>query len=107
MTAAFAVAGTDEPRGFTFGLTLSGYDRRELTAVELGALRELGPAGLRRSRARGAAQVAASWAQLTRLVRPLDDARAVLHHPGHARYRRASAHAVGLSGRRASSPWMV
>ena len=96
MTAAFAVAGPAEAPGLSFGLTLSGYDQRELTAVELGVLGELGAAGVRRSRARGAADRAALWAQLTRLVRPLDDARAMLSHPGHARYRRASAHAAGL-----------
>lgn len=98
MTTAFAAAGHPEgpPAGFTFGLTVSGYDRRELTTLELGALHELGAGGLRRSRARGSAQRAASWAALTRLVRPLDDALAVLHHPEHARYRRARADAAGL-----------
>jgi integrase len=97
MTAvAVAVARPDEPLMFTFGLDLAGYDRREPTASELAVLRELGPTGLRRSRARGAAQRAALWGELTRLAGPLDDARAVLHHAGHARYRRASAHAAGL-----------
>jgi hypothetical protein len=96
MTAAFAVAGSDEAPGFTFGLGLSSFDRRELTALELGTLRELGATGVRRSRARGAVQRVALWAQLTRLVRPLDDARGVLQHPAHARYRRARAHAAGL-----------
>ncbi len=96
MTAAGAAAGPAQPPGSTFELTLSRYDRRELTAGELGALGELGAAGVRRSRARGAAGRTALWAQLTRLVRPLDDARAMLQHPGHARYRRASAHAAGL-----------
>jgi integrase len=98
MTAAVAVAAPapDRRPTFTFGLHLPRYDRRELTSRELGILRELGPVGLRRSRARGAAQHAALWAELARLTRPLDDARALLHHRADARYRRASAHAAGL-----------
>jgi integrase len=96
MSPALAVADSDETPGFTFGLALSSYDRRELTAVELATLGELSATGLRRSRARGAAQRVALWAQLTRLVGPLDDARAVLRHPAQSRYRRASAHAAGL-----------
>jgi integrase len=96
MTAAVAVAAPAGQPAVTFGLRLARYDRRELTSRELAVLRELGPAGLRRSRARGAAQRAALWAELTRLVRPLDDARVLLHHPRHVRYRRASAHAAGL-----------
>lgn len=96
MTVAFASARPDEPQSFTFGLDLSRYDRGELTAEELTVLRELGPGGLRRSRARGAAERAALWAGLARLTQPVDDVRTVLHHPGHARYRRASAHAAGL-----------
>jgi integrase len=82
--------------GFTFGLDLRRYDRSELTGRELAVLRELGPAGLRRSRVRGAAQRGPLWADLSRLTGPLDETRALLHHRQHARCRRASAHAAGL-----------
>ena len=108
MTAAIvrgaAVAETDRT-AFTFGLRADGYDRRaELTKLELDTLLELGPVGLRRSRARGAAQRDVLWDRLALLAEPLDDARAVLHHPAHARYRRASAHAAGLCCSTAPSP---
>jgi hypothetical protein len=95
MTAALAAAVfTRSPS--TSRLRLCGYDMRELTAAEFSALRTLGPLGLRRSRARGATQRAALWAQLIRLVRPIDEARSLLHHRDDARCRRASAHAAGL-----------
>jgi len=86
-----------ERRAWSFPLDLDAYDRQgQLTAAELRALLELGPAYLRRSRARGADQRAPRWDALTRLVAPLDEARAVLHHAPTARYRRAGAHAAGL-----------
>jgi integrase len=96
VTTALALAGAREAPGFCFGLALSGYDRGDLTTLELGALGELGATGLRRSRARGATQRAASWDQLARLTRPLDDTRALLNHRDDVRHRRASAHAAGL-----------
>jgi len=78
-------------------LHLEGYDRRvALTEQERQTLLELGPLHLRRSRARGAQQRTAGWQLLGRLVTPLDDARALLHHGDAVRYRRASAHAAGL-----------
>jgi integrase len=95
MTAAVATAAFTRSPSMS-QLRPSGYDRRELTAAELSALRTLGPVGLRRSRARGATQRAALWAQLTRLVGPIDEVRSLLHHPDDVRYRRASAHAAGL-----------
>lgn len=95
MTAALRTAAGVRA-SFEFGLAVERYDRHDLAAAELAILREMGPAGLRRSRARGAADRAPLWTELGRLVRPLDDARALLHHPTHARYRRASAHAAGL-----------
>ena len=101
MTAAIVggagVAQTDRT-AFTFGLRADGYDRlAELTRLELDTLLELGPVGLRRSRARGAAQRNVLWDRLALLAEPLDEARALLHHPAaHARYRRASVHAAGL-----------
>ncbi len=85
------------PSGWAAGLDTSGYDRRvELTDPEARALAGLGVAGLRRSRARGAQQQAPWWAALTRLVEPLDTARAGLHHDDVAGYRRASRDAAGL-----------
>lgn len=86
-----------EPLGWSFPLHLDGYDQRaDLTDTELQTLVDLGPAQLRRSRARGADRRAAQWDTLGRLVRPLDDARALLHHPDDARHRRASGHAAGV-----------
>ena len=86
----------DRP-GWSFPLNVSGYHRQVvLTAQELQALVALGPTHLRRSRARGADQRTVQWEVLTRLVSPLDDARALLHHQDDARYRRASAHAAGV-----------
>jgi integrase len=96
MTPAVAVAAAQEKPAFTPGLFVQRYDRRELTGRELELLRQLGPAGLRRSRARGAAQRAAAWAELGRLTQPLDEARTQLHHRDDACHRRASAHAAGL-----------
>lgn len=96
MTAAAAVAAPVSDGRPAFGLNLLRFDQRALTGTELDILHELGPAGLRRSRARGAAARASLWAELVRLSEPLDEARALLHHPRHARYRRASAQAAGL-----------
>jgi integrase len=82
---------------WTFGLDLRRYDRRTwLTDGELTALRDLGPAGLRRGRHRGAQQREPLWDVLARLVQPLDDARAVLRHRDDAAHRRGSADAAGL-----------
>lgn len=96
MTLAAALTAPVSAGRAGFGLNLSRFDQAELTSLELGILHELGPAGLRRSRARGAATRAGLWAGLVRLTEPLDEARALLHHPSHARYRRASAQAAGL-----------
>ena len=82
---------------WSFRLDFDRYDRRvALTGHERQTLLELGPAHLRRSRARGADQRMAHWETLTGLVDPLDDARALLHDGDAPRYRRASAHAVGV-----------
>lgn len=78
-------------------LDLIGHDPSpRLTDEELHALLALGDAGVRRSRARGAAQRAPLWAKLGRLVAPLDCALASLDHCDDARYRRAGLHAAGL-----------
>jgi hypothetical protein len=86
-----------ERLAWSFPPYLDAYDQRvELTDAELHTLVELGPVHLRRSRARGADQRTARWDTLARLVSPLDEARALLHHADDARCRRASAHAAGL-----------
>jgi len=86
-----------ERPAWSFPLDIAAYDRRvELTGPEMRTLVELGPAHLRRSRARGARQRTPLWHALSRLVVPIDDARAVLHHSQDARCRRAGADAAGL-----------
>ena len=79
-----------------FGLDGSGWDRRNgLTAREAAALAEIGPAGLRRSRARGTRR-SRSWEALARLAVPADQAAAVLHHDRSDVHLRAAAHATGI-----------
>jgi hypothetical protein len=99
VTAAGLVAVTRpqaEGTAWRSGLDASGWDRHGgLTASELQALAGIGPAGLRRSRARGARR-SASWKALTRLSGPLDQAAAVLHHDRSDVHRRAAAHAAGI-----------
>ena len=81
---------------WTSGLDGSGWDRRrELTSGEAQALAEIGPAGLRRSRARGARR-SGLWQDLARLAGPLDQAAAGLHHDHSDIHRRAEAHAAGI-----------
>jgi hypothetical protein len=81
---------------WTAGLDGSGWDRRrELASGEARALAQIGPAGLRRSRARGARR-SGSWRGPARLAGPLDQAAAGLHHDRSAVHRRAAAHAVGI-----------
>jgi integrase len=83
VTAAVRAVGTANPTqpAWTFP-PLERYDRREeLSDAERSALLELGPKALRRNRARGIPRRTAShWKALTRLVEPLDTARAELHH---------------------------
>lgn len=67
----------------------------ELTDPQVRALAELGAAGLRRV-PHGPRHRAQLWDTLSGLVEPLDAARATLHHPDDARYRRASSDAAGL-----------
>jgi integrase len=91
-----AVAAGGES-GWAAGPDTSVGDRRvELTDPELRALAVLGAAGLRRSGTRGVGRGAPLWDTLSGLVEPLDQARAALHHPDDARYRRASSDAGGL-----------
>src|SRR5664280_3048110 len=69
-----------------------GLDRTGTAGV--GRTRTDAPAPQPRTRRRPADR--AMGEVLTRLVSPLDDARALLHHQDDARYRRASAHAAGV-----------
>src|ERR1039458_7732737 len=97
---AVVLAAAPFPRGednaWAFGLDVSGWDRRpERAGAEARALAEIGPAGLRRSRARGV-RCSPSWMALTRLTGPVDQAAAVLHHDSGAVHRRAGAHAAGI-----------
>jgi integrase len=78
------------------GLDVRGWDRRSGLAVsEAAALAEIGPAGLRRSRARGTRRSPA-WQALARLAGPVDQAVAVLHHDRSDIHLRAGAHAAGI-----------
>jgi len=89
-------AGTADADTWTSGLDGSGWDRhRELASGEARALAEIGPAGLRRSRARGARR-SGSWQGLARLAGPLDQAVAGLYHDHSDIHRRAAAHAAGI-----------
>ena len=73
MTAAGLQAVTlqrAEGTAWAFSLDVSGWDRRSgLTVREAAALAEIGPAGLRRSRARGTRR-SRSWQALARLAVP-------------------------------------
>ena len=78
------------------GLDAGGWDcRGGLTVPEATALAEVGPAGLRRSRARGTRR-SGSWQGLARLAGPLDQAASCLHHDHSDVHRRAAAHAAGI-----------
>jgi len=71
------------------------HDRREMTAPERDALRELGMSLLRRHGHRDDAQL---WAPVRKLVQPLDDARAALAWQPSAlrQHERAATDAIGL-----------
>ena len=99
MTAAGPQAFTlqrAEGTAWAFSLDVSGWDRRSgLTVREAAALAEIGPAGLRRSRAHGTRR-SRSWEALDRLTVPADQAVAVLHHDRSDVHLRAAAHATGI-----------
>ena len=85
-----------EGTAWAFSLDVSGWDRRSgLTVREAAALAEIGPAGLRRSRARGTRR-SGSWEALDRLTVPADQAAEVLHHDRSDVHLRAAAHATGI-----------
>jgi len=96
-SAASVPAGADWAE-WRFGLEVTRFDRRPgLLEGEAEALAALGPRGLRRNRARGLPRrTAPALRALARLVEPLDEARAVLHHADDVRHRRASAHAAAI-----------
>ena len=80
------------------GAGTCGYDRRaELTGPRAHALDELGVTGLRRSHARGTPRHdrPRSGARSTRLVEPLDAARAALHHDDDVRTGAPARDAAG------------
>ena len=94
--AAVPGSGAGSADTWASGLDSSGWDRRrELISGEAQALAEIGAAGLRRSRARGARR-SGSWQGMARLAGPLDQAAAGLHHDHSAIHRRAAAHAAGI-----------
>ena len=74
------------------------WDRRpELRASEAAAIAAIGPAGLRRSRAKGIPRrTARHWKAISRLAGPLDAAREALHHDDDPAFRRAGAHAAAI-----------
>jgi integrase len=71
--------------------------RRELLAGEADAIAAIGPVGLRRNRATGIPRrTARHWEAISRLVVPLDAARASLHHDDDPKFRRAGAQAAAV-----------
>ena len=93
MTSA-AVSATAAAPGWSWPVNLAGYDRRpDLTKTELEALRRLG-LNLRRRRCYDREHP--GWPVISRLLRPLDDARAALWCPDTPHHRRAITDAIGL-----------
>ncbi|MGW3471288.1 hypothetical protein ACWDKQ_23150 [Saccharopolyspora sp. NPDC000995] len=92
------VGGNAGSAPWDFGMQAWRWDRRaELDDGEIAAVTALGAASLRRNRAVGTPRrTATSWKALSRLVEPLDTARAVLHHDDAPRFRRAGAHAAAI-----------
>ena len=88
-------ASTDPGRPSAHPRRDARWDRRVvLLDGEAAALAALGPVGLRRNRG-VPRRTAVQWNALTRLVEPLDETLATLHHGEYVRYRRAGAHAAG------------
>ena len=97
VAAALLPSAVSDPEAHSFSLDLASYDQQaKLSQNQIQTLLALGPAHLRRGRVRGAQQRMPLWDSLSELVKPLDDARAMLHHADEARYRRAGAHAAGV-----------
>lgn len=95
VVASAWLAGADRDRRSGRLLRDGRWDRRVgLLDGEAAALAALGPVGLCRNRG-VPRRTASEWNSLARLVEPLDEALAALHHGEHVRYRRAGAHAAG------------
>jgi integrase len=89
-----AVSVTAAAPVWPWPLDLARYHRRpELTDTELAALRRLGM-NLRRRRCYD--QDAPEWSVVSRLLQPLDNARAALWCPDTPHHRRAITDAIGL-----------
>lgn len=85
------------PRALEFPDRDQGWDRRrELLAGQAAAITVIGPVGLRRNRATG---IPRHWNAISRLIVPLDAARASLHHDDDPKFRRAGAQAVAIISR--------
>ncbi len=95
--ASPARAGT-VPGHWSSGTGDQGWDRRrELLPGEAAAIIAIGPVGLRRNRATGIPRrTARHWNAVSRLVVPLDAARASLHHDDDPKFRRAGAQAAAV-----------
>ena len=108
MTALAPAAAGDGAGSWRWPRGAGHYDRREMTAVERDALRELGMNLLRRHGHRDDAQL---WEPARRLLQPLDDARAALQWQPSAlrQHERFAVDAVGLvlarSGQLGTAYW--
>jgi hypothetical protein len=83
---------------WAFPTDMRGWDRRAgLLDGEAAAIAAIGPVGLRRNRATGIPRrTARHWRAITRLVEPLDAARAALHHDDDVCFKRAGAQAAAI-----------
>ncbi|WP_229882595.1 tyrosine-type recombinase/integrase, partial [Streptomyces alanosinicus] len=92
------VLGLMSPTGGPALFATDGFDRRpQLLEEEVAALAALDLQALRRLRARGVPRrTAVHWRALSRLVDPLDRARAALHDDGEVRHRRAGSQAAAV-----------
>ena len=91
------MAGRHGPRPSRLGIfvgTVAGIAGSRCSTARPRRWLALGPVGLRRNRG-VPRRTAPQWNALARLVEPLDEALAGLHHGEHVRYRRAGAHAAG------------
>ncbi len=96
--SAFPAPASAGGKPWSPGLEDRGWDRgRELLDGEAAAIAAIGPVGLRRNRATGIPRrTARHWNAISRLVKPLDAARAVLHHDDDPKFRRAGAQATAV-----------
>ncbi|WP_251061666.1 hypothetical protein [Streptomyces sp. ISL-100] len=90
---AFTTEVEAPPSTWTWPVVPASYDRSPLTRAEAKALDSLGW-DVRRQRGYQRENIA--WRRIGRLLRPLDDARAVLEMPDERLHRRTSDDAIGL-----------